>query len=145
MEASMSNRSIAAYMTKNPYSIGADQSLTQAHELMRARRVRHVPVLSAGKLVGLVSQRDLSLIEALSDVDPATVPVEDAMSQLPYVVSEDADLEGVVSVMAEKKYGSAVVVRGERVVGVFTTTDALRALSELLHSDRTTKRPGRAA
>jgi len=136
----MKKRSVAAYMTRSPHSIGASQMLTQAHELMRARRIRHLPVLSAGKLVGILSQRDLSLIEALSDVDPSKVPIEDAMSQLPYAVEARTPLEDVARQMAEKKYGSAVVVEDGRLVGVFTTTDALRALAELLHEARPPRR-----
>ena len=140
----MKKRPIREYMTKDPCSIGVEQTLTQAHELMRARRIRHLPVLAAGKLVGVISQRDLSLIEALSDVDPATVPVDDAMSE-PYTVTADESLAAVATVMADKKYGSAVVMADDRLVGLFTTTDALRALSELLRAERTPKRPRRAA
>ena len=137
----MKKRTIAECMTKSPHTIGVEQTLTQAHDLMRGYRVRHLPVLSAGKLVGMVSQRDLHLIEALSDVSPNTVRVEEAMSQLPYAVEANAPLEEVVTQMADKRFGSAVVTDRGQVVGVFTTTDALRVLAETLRQGR----PGRAA
>lgn len=122
---------IANWMTRSPHTIGADQALAAAHRLMREHRVRHLPVLRAGRLVGIVSQRDLALIETLPDVDPREVPVEDAMSTETYVVSPRTALGQVAAQMAARKLGSAVVVEGDRVAGVFTVTDACRALAEL--------------
>jgi acetoin utilization protein AcuB len=84
--------------------------------------------------VGIVSQRDLHLIETLKDVDAEKVMAADAMTMNPYTVSPDADLDEVVAEMAAQKYGSALVVQNHKVVGVFTTIDAMRAFSELLKS-----------
>ncbi len=119
-------------MTEAPHSIGADQTLETAHEMMRAHRIRHLPVLRAGKLVGLVSQRDLYLVETLQDVDPRTVRVDEAMSQNAHCVAPTAPLARVAATMAEKKYGAVVVMEGGDVVGVFTTIDAMRALVTVL-------------
>lgn len=120
------------YMTTNPHSIGQDQTLARAHELMRAHDIRHLPVLNGGKLVGVLSDRDLSLIETLRDVDPKSVLVEEAMTPSVYSISPKASLDEVVHEMAEHKYGSAVVMDHGKVVGIFTTIDAMRAFSELL-------------
>lgn len=125
---------IARYMSPTPHTIGQDQTLARAHQVMREHRIRHLPVLSAGRLVGVLSERDLALIETLKDVDPTKVLVEDAMTQAPYTVSPDAPLDEIVSTMAEHRYGSAIVVDNERVVGVFTTVDAMAAFAELLHT-----------
>jgi acetoin utilization protein AcuB len=114
------------------HSIGKEQMLSTAHAMMRKWQIRHLPVLGGGKVVGLLSLRDLHLVETLKDVDPTRVPVEDAMSPDPYMVSPDADLRSVAVEMATRKIGSALVVRGGKVVGIFTTVDALRALFELL-------------
>ena len=65
-------------------------------------------------------------------VDSAMCIVGDFILGPPYSVAPDATLREVVRTMAEKKYGSAVVVEGGQVVGVFTTTDALRALAGIL-------------
>lgn len=121
-------------MTTTPHSIGKDQTLALAHEILRTNQIRHLPVLEAGQLVGMLTHRDLALIESLKDVDPTKVTVEDAMSTEVYTVSPDAPLDEVVAEMAEKKYGSAVVLQNRKVVGIFTTVDACRALAELLHS-----------
>jgi acetoin utilization protein AcuB len=123
---------VGQHMTRTPLTVGADQSLTVAHRLMRDKRIRHLPVLRAGKLVGLVSQRDLMLIETLPDVNPTEVPVEDAMSTEVLAVSPDASLAGVARKMAARRLGSAVVMKDKRVVGLFTATDACRTLAKLL-------------
>ena len=126
--------SIQKYMTTTPHSIGSEQTLAHAHEVLREHKIRHLPVLRGGALVGMITQRDLALVEALKDVDPRKVLVEDAMSTSLYTVEPDAPLDEVVSEMAEKKYGSAVVVQNHKVVGIFTTVDVCTAFAELLHS-----------
>ena len=125
---------IQKYMTTTPHSIGAEQTLAHAHEVLRENKIRHLPVLRGGALVGMITQRDLALVEALKDVDPRKVLVEDAMSTSLYTVAPDAPLDEVVAEMAEKKYGSAIVVQNHKVVGIFTTVDVCAAFAELLHS-----------
>ncbi len=123
-------RTIGEFMTRSPHSIGRDQPLSVAHERMRTWGVRHLPVLEHGKLAGILSQRDALLVETLRDVDPTTTPVEEAMSNDVYVVGPDTPLKDVAQSMVEHKYGCAVVMEGGRVVGIFTTIDALRALAK---------------
>ena len=125
---------IRDYMTKGAHSIGPKQTLAVAHRIMRENHIRHLPVLDAGRLVGVVSDRDLHLVETLDDVNPETVPVEDAMTEQPYAVGPDAHLGAVARTMAEHKYGCAVVLYKGKLLGVFTTVDALRALADLARS-----------
>lgn len=125
---------IDRHMTTSPYAIDAEQKLSQAHRLMRDHAIRHLPVLHGGKLVGVLSDRDLHLIESLRDVDPEKVLVEEAMSPAVYTVSPKAALDEVVREMAQHKYGCAVVVDNGKVVGVFTTIDAMRTFAEMLES-----------
>ena len=94
--------------------------------------IRHLPVLEGGRLVGMLSQSDLHLIETLKDVVPKEVLVEEAMSQDAYTVAPETRLADVAREMALHKYGSAVILHGEEVLGIFTTTDALRALDTVL-------------
>ena len=126
--------SIQKYMTTSPHTVGEDQPMSVAHRLMREHRIRHLPVLRGSKIVGIVSDRDLNMVETLKVVDPQTVRVGEAMTQDPYQVSPDAALDEVVSTMAESKYGSAIVTQNGKVVGIFTTVDACRAFSDLLHT-----------
>jgi acetoin utilization protein AcuB len=125
---------VKRYMTEMPHSIGSEQTLAAAHELMRKHKVRHLPVLHGGKLVGILSLRDLHLVETLQDVDPAFVRVDEAMTEAPYTVSPDADLGAVAARMADQKLGCAIVVEHDRVTGVLTTVDTLRALADALES-----------
>jgi len=121
---------IAKYMSGGPHTIGREQSLAAAKQLMHRSHVRHLPVLHGGKLVGVISERELDVIGALPG--SKQLSVEDAMVPDVYVTSEDAPLEQVAAEMARLKVGSAVVVKGDDVVGVFTAVDGLRALAELL-------------
>jgi len=122
--------SVAKYMTAGPHTIGREQSLVAAKELMHKIHARHLPVLHGGKLVGVVSERDLDVVGALPG--SRQLSVEDAMVPDVYVISEDDPLDKVAAEMARLKLGSAVVLKGDDVVGVFTAVDGLRALAELL-------------
>lgn len=131
----MAQHTVRQYMSPSPHTIGHDQTLATAHRFMRERRIRHLPVLQAGQLVGLLSQRDLYLLETFRDVDQNTVPVSEAMSPDPVTVTPDTPLKEAVHLMADQKLGSTVVTdEGGRVVGIFTAIDALKALEELLES-----------
>jgi acetoin utilization protein AcuB len=115
-------------MTEQPITIGRTQSLAVAHEMMRENRCRHLPVLEHGDLVGVVTQRDLYFLETIAGVDLAKDKVDDAMSVDCYAVGPDAHLEHVAAEMSKHKYGCAVVIERDRVIGIFTATDALRVL-----------------
>jgi acetoin utilization protein AcuB len=123
---------IQSHMTAAPHSVGRDQPLSRAHALMRAHQIRHLPVLDGGALVGLLSDRDLHLIETLRDVDPERVSVEEAMSPSVYAVAPDAPLDQVLDEMAKHKYGCAVVMQSQHVIGIFTTSDVCRAFAAKL-------------
>ena len=125
---------ISKYMTTSPHTVGLEQTMAQAHKMMREHRIRHLQVLHGGKLAGILSDGDLHLIETLRDVDPDKVLVEDAMTQTPYFVSPETPLEEVVAEMAEHKYGCAVIMQTQSVVGIFPTVDACRAFAEMLHT-----------
>lgn len=128
----MTDRSIGDAMTPNPISVGQEQPLRVAHELMRENKIRHLTVLHGGRLVGIVSQRDLYLMETFRDVEPEKAKIEEAMSPEVYAVPPETPLREVAAHMAEHKIGTAVVMRGHDVLGVFTTTDAVRELATAL-------------
>lgn len=123
---------IGHQMTPSPLTVGRRQPLALAHRIMRANHIRHLPVLDGGKLVGIVTERDLHLLETLKDVDLDTVTVEEAMSAEPWVVERSTPVADAVAHMAEHKIGAAIVVEGGKVVGVFTTIDALELLATIL-------------
>ncbi|MFN0063687.1 MAG: CBS domain-containing protein [Myxococcaceae bacterium] len=129
----MTHATIEHVMTPAPYTVGHEQPIAVAQKLMTQHTVRHLPVLEGGRLVGLVSQRDLEFIGARGGSDAQKTPVSEAMSNDVFTVKPAATVRSVAKQMAENKHGSAVVVDANgRVLGVFTTIDALRVLSALL-------------
>jgi acetoin utilization protein AcuB len=125
---------ISKHMTTSPHTIGAEQTIASAAKVMREHRIRHLPVLHGGKVVGILSDRDVHMVETLKDVDPQVVTVEDAMTSSPYVADANTSLTEVASTMAEHKYGSVIVTQNQKVVGVFTTVDACRVLAEVFET-----------
>jgi acetoin utilization protein AcuB len=119
-------------MVPCPFTIGRDQPLSRAHQMMREHGIRHLPVLDGGRLVGVVSSRDLYFIETLRDVDSTSVKVDEAMTESPYVVTTDTPLHDVANAMAEHHYGCAIVTDAKGVAGIFTTVDGMRTLARLL-------------
>ncbi len=125
---------IQKYMTALPHSIGSEQTIAKAAAMMTEYKIRHLPVLHGGHLMGILTDRDIKLIESFRDVDPTKTTVQDAMTEQPYTVDPETPLDQVAQTMAEKKFGSAVIVQNHKVVGIFTTVDACQALAELLNT-----------
>ena len=126
---------IRHFMAASAHAIGHDQPLPLAHERMQHWGVRQLPVLDGGVLVGVISERDIALVAAIAPGDANSTTVEEAMSSEPYAVAPDADIAEVTQQMAEHRYTCAIVMDHQKVVGVFTTTDALHLLSGLLRGD----------
>ena len=123
---------IRRFMTPSPHAIGHDQPLKLARERMQQFGIRHLPVLDAGVLVGVISERDIALLGAISPQHAEDTTVEEAMSAEPYAVAPSDSTVDVVAHMAEHKYDCAVVIEHSKVAGVFTTHDAISLLSRLL-------------
>lgn len=138
---------VSEYMTAGPFAVGPREPLANARHLMKKHHIRHLPVCSQGKLIGLVSDRDLELVQSLAHAPPSSITVEDAMTPDPYAPSPDTLLVEALRVMIERKIGSAVIMDGGQVVGIFTSTDAMRALVDLLDASRPAleARPRKAA
>jgi len=124
---------ISRYMSRQPWTIRCGATMSQAHKIMREHHIRHLPVLDGGALVGVVSERDLHLMETLPGSDPDEVTIEAAMSADVYCAGPLDPVDAVVERMASRKLGSAVIVNTRGAVeGIFTTVDALQVLAEVL-------------
>lgn len=119
-------------MTPSVHTISMERTIPDARAVMLEHGIRHLPVLDGQKLVGLLSDRDLARLEGFPLVDFTLVSVADAMSDEPYVVTPDSPAVEVLGTMRDERYGSAIVCEDSKVVGVFTTTDALTVLAETL-------------
>lgn len=121
---------VSKHMTKNPICVQQDMDLADAVEMITEYNIRHLPVLDGEKLVGLVSERDMGLIESLLPIEWEKISVAEAMTPKPFAVRADTQLGEVAKGMAVERYGSAVVLdEDDKVIGIFTTVDGMRVLA----------------
>ena len=123
---------IEKFMTTTPHSIGAEQSIGKAHQMMKEFNIRHLPVLGDTQLTGIISDRDIKLALSINGVDPEKTKVGEIANTELFLVRPESKLDDVVRTMSEKKIGSVLVVDHHRLVGIFTTTDALKAFADLM-------------
>jgi len=131
------NPQVIAFMTPFPYSIDVDSPLETAHRLMREHNFRHLPVTSQGAVVGILSDRDIKLILGpdFAGASERELKVRDAYVERPCVVPASTPVADVARTMAENHIGSAIVTKDDKLVGIFTVTDACRALARILEHD----------
>ncbi len=122
---------ISEYMTPAPRTIDVDQTMEQASDYMRKLHVRHLPVLKGGQPIGIVTDRDINLARAFANHAPLNMKVEAALTPNPYITSPLEMVSVVVEQMVNEKFGCVLVMEYDKLVGIFTTIDALRALSDI--------------
>jgi len=128
---------LSAVMTPFPYSIDLDSRLSEARAMMCEHQVRHLPVTFEGKLAGVVTEHEIDLavgpdpIPESQDLLVRAVAIPDA-----YTVDLHEPLDVVLMAMAERHIGSVLVTRKGKLVGIFTSSDACRLLSEHLRTAR---------
>jgi CBS domain-containing protein len=125
---------MASVMTPFPFYVEPGDSLRRARELMVQHEVRHLPVLKAHELVGILTDRD---IKRALDPDLRLPPrdelfVRDVYVPQPYVVDTAAPLDDVLEHMSARHIGSALVTKHGRLVGIFTALDACRVYCQHL-------------
>ena len=128
----LSNVKVADVMTKSPRCIESHQPAKLAWQWMDELKVRHLPVRESGKIVGIISDRDLGFLASPANAarDLTSQKVEDAMISSVLTVFETDNVKRVASSMLAHRVGSAVVVGSDGgVLGIFTDSDALRILS----------------
>lgn len=122
---------IEAQMTEFPYTVTPRTTISDVKGLMTQCEIRHLPVVDQGKVVGIISDRDLKSVELLAD--SMTLVASDVMTPDPYCVPTGTPLGRIVRNLAAQKLGSAIVLNEQgRVAGIFTTTDAMRLLAKMI-------------
>ncbi len=130
---------VRGIMSTQIVAIGAGDLLLTAHDIMRLGDVRHMPVVRSGKLVGVVSERDLlrALPSHLGDAEVEgdrrflnSVPVSRVMSSPAIVIDAKASVREAARVMADKKIGCLPVMDDMgRLLGIVTETDILHVVA----------------
>ena len=122
-------------------TLDASDRLDLADDIMRLGRIRHLPILSRGRLVGILSQRDLfrAAVSSVLQVARPTerewlgkIPVAAVMTPDPFIVGPETSVRTAVAVMMERKIGCLPVVDRGQLVGIVSETDCLRYLAHVL-------------
>jgi CBS domain-containing protein len=134
-------------MTESPQTITPDMNAFDAAGMMRSEDVGALPVVEEGRLVGLVTDRDLVLRVLAERQNPVEVKVGDIATRTPYTITPDMRLSEARELMEQHQVRRLPVVKGEALVGILSIGDvswadastrevgeALRAVSD---SDRT--------
>jgi predicted transcriptional regulator len=121
-------------MTPFPYSVERDAPLEQARQLMDEHSVHHLPVTHERAVVGIISAHDMqSVVHSVAQSDEAgEFHVKDLYVSDPYVVDLNTRLDEVLLTLADRHIGSAIVMKGGKLAGMFTLVDACRCFGEYL-------------
>lgn len=126
-------------MVKDPVTLDAEDILDLASDIMNLGRIRHIPILDKGKLVGVLSQRNLfhsALVAALGLAPKESrellkaIPIRQAMSAPVTTVSPGTSVKEAARIMSEKKIGCLPVTENEKLVGLVTESDILRYVAD---------------
>jgi acetoin utilization protein AcuB len=129
-------------MSRNPVTIQASASITEALRVMREKRVRRLPVLDEqGKMIGIVSEKDLLYASPSPATSLSIYEMHDLLTRLKVTelmtaevitVSPDMPLEEAALIMADKKIGGLPVLEHGQLVGIITETDIFKVFLEML-------------
>jgi acetoin utilization protein AcuB len=112
-------------MTTRVEVVAPDEPVEAVREVLRRRRIRHMPVVAAGRLIGIVSDRDVHAAV------PADTLVEAVMTPSPATTTPGTPVEVAAAVLRLRKIGALPVVEGETLVGIVSESDLLGALVDL--------------
>ncbi|NWG06827.1 MAG: CBS domain-containing protein [Chloroflexi bacterium] len=128
-------------MSRPVISVTPDAPINDVLAMFKKEHIRRAPVMKDGKLVGIVSEKDL-LNASPSDVTTLSVwemnyliskvKVKNVMTKKVITVTKDTPIEEAARIMADKKIGGLPVVDGEKVVGMITETDLFKVFLELM-------------
>jgi CBS domain-containing protein len=139
---------VAEIMTREPYSLGPDDSLASARKMMAEHHIRHIPVLSGdGSLIGLVSQRDVLAAEDSTVLNEAGGPdsrdqyvaISSIMTTPVQSVEESAGLRGTAMHLQKNKLGCLPVLNEGQLVGIITDSDFVAIAINLMEQLESTE------
>lgn len=129
---------VSTIMTKNVVKLNLTDDLTKAEMLFKKHKIRHMPVVTGNKIVGMLSYTDLlriSFVDAVdddADVVDVTVynmfTVEQVMTKKLVSVNPETNIKDVAEILAEREFHALPIVEGDLLVGIVTTTDLIKYL-----------------
>jgi CBS domain-containing protein len=123
---------IDSAMTPFPYAIELDRRLGDAQRMLTGRAIHHLPVTHEGEVYSVLSSTALELALARPSADPWQIQVREICEKDPYIVDISEPLDVVLTQLAERQIGCAVVAENDRVAGIFTAVDACRHFADWL-------------
>lgn len=117
-------------MTSNPTTCEPTATLVDAAKVMAREDVGPVPIVEGGKLVGLVTDRDIIIRAVAEGRDVTSTAVRDVASKDLVTVTADEDLDRALQLMADNQVRRIPVVEGDRVVGIVSQADVARAADD---------------
>ena len=117
-------------MTKQPTTVKADATLGEVATLMKQSDCGSIPVVEGGRLVGIVTDRDIVVRGIAAGVDPKTQRISKVMSSDPVTVGPDDDVTDAEKKMADRQIRRLPVVEGGKLVGIIVTAQIARAGNE---------------
>ena len=131
---------VSEIMMGSPVTLGPDDTLDLANDIISLGRIRHIPILDHGKLVGLISERDLigaaaNRIFGLNQESRSALLkselIKNIMKKRVVTVTPDTPIKDAAAIMADKKIGCVPVVSDGALVGLVTTTNVLHYLGSI--------------
>lgn len=126
-------------MTKDVITISPKEGLMVAKHILDEKRIRHLPVVSGGRLVGIITDRDIrrNLPSPITGLEIHEISylleklqVQKVMTREVISVTPETSIEAAANLLLDHKIGGLPVLDGERLVGIITEGDVLRALIE---------------
>lgn len=131
------NVPVSTIMTTNVVKLNLKDELTKAESLFKKYKIRHIPVVTGTKIVGMLSYSDLLRIsfadavfegEEIDSVVYDMFDISQVMTKNIVTVNEDTTIKETAEILASREFHALPVVKGENLVGIVTTTDLIKYL-----------------
>ncbi|MFA5627555.1 MAG: CBS domain-containing protein [Thiohalomonadaceae bacterium] len=130
------NVPVEEFTTPDPKTADENMLIDDVRQMMDEMGIRHLPITRGDTVVGVISDRDVRVLSGLSAEQRALVRAGDIMAADLVTVTVSMPLDRVAYIMSDKKVGSVIVMGDDdKFFGIFTVTDALNALIEIVRGD----------
>lgn len=125
----MAAKSVRELMSQDVTTVAPDATVMDAAKLIKEKDVGPLPVVENGRLVGIVTDRDIVVRVLAEGRDPGSTPVRDAASEDLVTISADQELDEALRLLAEHQVRRLPVVEGDRLLGIIAQADVAREAS----------------